>query len=113
MSTLADRRRAHGLWRLSTSFAVELPPLNVPPAAAGHNGGPPLTLGPGEIAASLASFIGEEQLALTLAGAANLRLLAGLIPDLQTQGQATVNVTVAGTMSSPRITGRARVQDVT
>ncbi|HXA56096.1 MAG TPA: translocation/assembly module TamB domain-containing protein [Candidatus Acidoferrum sp.] len=58
-----------------------------------------------------AHFNGERPLALTLAGAANLRLLAGLIPDLETQGQATINVTVAGTMASPRITGHARVQD--
>jgi translocation and assembly module TamB len=58
-----------------------------------------------------ARFDGNRPLALTLSGAANLRLLAGLFPDLETQGQATVNVTLAGTMSSPRITGHARVQD--
>jgi translocation and assembly module TamB len=58
-----------------------------------------------------ARFDGDRPLALTLAGAANLRLLAGLIPDLETQGQATVNVSVAGTMASPKITGRARVED--
>jgi translocation and assembly module TamB len=58
-----------------------------------------------------ARFDGDRPLALTLVGNANLRLLAGLIPDLETQGQATVNVSVAGTISSPKITGRARVQD--
>jgi translocation and assembly module TamB len=58
-----------------------------------------------------ARFDGDRPLALTLGGSANLRLLAGLIPDLATQGQATVNVSVAGTISSPKITGRARVQD--
>ena len=58
-----------------------------------------------------ARFDGDRPLALTLAGNANLRLLGGLIPDLQTQGAASVNVSVAGTISSPRITGRARVQN--
>jgi translocation and assembly module TamB len=58
-----------------------------------------------------ARFDGDRPLALSLAGAANLRLLAGLLPDLETQGQATVNVGVAGTISNPKITGRARVQD--
>ena len=58
-----------------------------------------------------ARFDQNRPLALTLSGNANLRLLGGLIPDLDTQGSATINVSVAGTMSSPRITGRARVQN--
>jgi translocation and assembly module TamB len=58
-----------------------------------------------------ARFDADRPLALTLSGTANLRLLGGLIADLDTQGEATVNVSVGGTMSSPKITGRARVQD--
>ncbi|HTZ75698.1 MAG TPA: translocation/assembly module TamB domain-containing protein [Candidatus Aquilonibacter sp.] len=58
-----------------------------------------------------ARFDGDRPLALSLAGSVDLRLLAGLIPDLETQGQGTLNVSVAGTMSSPRVTGRATVRD--
>ena len=58
-----------------------------------------------------ARFDQDRPLALTLAGNVDLRLLAGLIPDLNTQGDGTINVSVAGTMSSPRITGRAAVKD--
>lgn len=58
-----------------------------------------------------ARFDQDRPLALTLAGNVDLRLLAGLIPDLNTQGDGTINVSVAGTMSSPRITGRATVKN--
>jgi translocation and assembly module TamB len=58
-----------------------------------------------------ARFDADRPLALTLAGRANLRLLGGLIPDLESQGEATMNVAIGGTMSSPKITGRAQVQD--
>ena len=58
-----------------------------------------------------ARFDADRPLALSLAGSVNLRLLAGLIPDLETQGRGTLNVSVAGTMSSPRVTGRAAVRD--
>jgi len=56
-------------------------------------------------------FDQDRPLALTVAGNVDLRLLGGLFPQLETQGQGTVNVSVAGTMSSPRITGRANVKD--
>jgi translocation and assembly module TamB len=57
-----------------------------------------------------ARFDQDRALALTLAGNVDLRLLGGLIPQLETQGQGTINVSVAGTISSPRITGRATVK---
>lgn len=58
-----------------------------------------------------ARFDQDRPLALTVAGNVDLRLLGGLLPELETQGQGTVNVSIAGTMSSPRITGRANVKD--
>jgi translocation and assembly module TamB len=58
-----------------------------------------------------ARFDQDRPLALTLAGNVDLRLLGGLIPDLNTQGDGTLNVSVAGTMTSPRITGRATVKN--
>ncbi len=46
-----------------------------------------------------------------LAGGVNLRLLRGFLPELQAQGRADANVSIEGTMSQPRVTGRATVRD--
>ncbi|HKV49263.1 MAG TPA: translocation/assembly module TamB domain-containing protein [Candidatus Acidoferrales bacterium] len=58
-----------------------------------------------------ARFDQDRPLALSVAGNVDLRLLGGLLPELETQGQGTLNVSIAGTMSSPRITGRANVKN--
>jgi translocation and assembly module TamB len=56
-------------------------------------------------------FDRDRRLDFTITGGVNLRLLGGLVPDLNAQGRAEVNVLVQGTMSQPRISGRATVRD--
>jgi translocation and assembly module TamB len=46
-----------------------------------------------------------------LEGGVNMRLLAGFVPDLETNGAANINISVEGTMSRPRVTGRVSVHD--
>ena len=58
-----------------------------------------------------ARFDRERPLRFNLTGAINLRFAKGLIPDLEALGEAEVNVSVEGTMSKPRVTGRANVRD--
>ncbi len=58
-----------------------------------------------------ARFAGDRALDMRVAGAANLRLFSGFVPNLDVRGPADVDATIAGTLSSPRITGRVRVHD--
>jgi translocation and assembly module TamB len=58
-----------------------------------------------------ARFARDRQLALQVAGRINLRLLAGLLPDLDARGAAEVNAGIAGTSLRPRITGRLRLEN--
>lgn len=58
-----------------------------------------------------ARFDRDRPLRFDLSGGVNLRFMTGVIPDLNAQGEAQVNVSVEGTMSKPRITGRATVRD--
>jgi len=58
-----------------------------------------------------ARFDRDRALHFTLAGGMNLRLLKGILPDLVAQGRADANVSIDGTMSRPRVTGRATVRD--
>jgi translocation and assembly module TamB len=58
-----------------------------------------------------ARFDRDRPLHLSLAGSLNLRFLDRMIPDLFALGRADVNVSVEGTMSRPRITGRASLKD--
>jgi translocation and assembly module TamB len=60
-----------------------------------------------------ARFDRERPLHLAMAGGINLRFLGGFIPDLEAQGAAEINVSVEGTMSRPRITGRVSLEDGT
>jgi len=57
------------------------------------------------------SFAGRQPLDLRLAGALNLRLLDGFLPDLQSAGQAQVDATIGGTLSAPRVNGKLHVAD--
>jgi translocation and assembly module TamB len=56
-------------------------------------------------------FDRDRPVRLALSGGVNLRLLRGFIPDLQAQGRADANVSIEGTISQPRLTGRATVRD--
>jgi translocation and assembly module TamB len=58
-----------------------------------------------------ARFDRDRAVHVNVAGAVNLGLLKGLIPDLQASGEADANVAIQGTLSKPRITGRATLQD--
>jgi len=58
-----------------------------------------------------ARFDGNRPLHFAVAGAMNLRFLRGFVPNLNAQGEMTANVSIEGTLSNPRITGTASVQD--
>ncbi len=58
-----------------------------------------------------ARFAGDRAVDLRVAGAANLRLFSGFVPNLDVRGPAQVDAAIVGTLSSPRITGRVHVQD--
>jgi translocation and assembly module TamB len=58
-----------------------------------------------------ARFDRDRPLRFTLSGGVNLRLVKGLLSDLNAQGRADVNVSVEGTMARPIITGRASVRN--
>lgn len=58
-----------------------------------------------------ARFDRDRPLRFALSGEINLRILMGMMPDIEARGSAQLNVDVQGTMSRPRITGRASVRD--
>jgi len=58
-----------------------------------------------------ARFDRDKPLRFTLSGGVNLQLVKGLLPDLQARGRAEANMSIEGTMSRPRVTGRATVRD--
>ena len=58
-----------------------------------------------------ARFDGDRPLHFAFSGSADLRLIRGIFPLLDTQGSAEANVSVEGTMEHPRITGRATIRD--
>jgi translocation and assembly module TamB len=58
-----------------------------------------------------ARFDRDRPLNFAIAGAVNLRLLKGLLPDLDARGRADVNMSVDGTMAQPQVTGRATLGD--
>jgi translocation and assembly module TamB len=57
-----------------------------------------------------ARFDRDRRIEISLSGGVNLRLLKSVLPDLDAQGRADANVTIAGTLDRPRITGRASVR---
>jgi translocation and assembly module TamB len=61
--------------------------------------------------AGSARFDRDRPLRFTLSGGVNLQLVKGLLPDLQARGRAETNISIEGTMSRPRVTGRATVRD--
>ncbi|MGA7224987.1 MAG: translocation/assembly module TamB domain-containing protein [Candidatus Acidiferrales bacterium] len=58
-----------------------------------------------------ARFDHERPIHVNLTGEINLALLKGVLPEINAQGSAIVNVAAEGNMSKPRITGRATVRD--
>jgi translocation and assembly module TamB len=58
-----------------------------------------------------ARFAADRAMDMRVAGAANLRLFSGFVPNLDVRGPALVDAAIAGSLSSPRITGRVHVQD--
>jgi translocation and assembly module TamB len=58
-----------------------------------------------------ARFDRDRPLHFNLSGGINLRFARGLLPELEAQGEADVNASIEGTMSKPRITGRANIRD--
>lgn len=58
-----------------------------------------------------ARFDRDRPLRLAVAGRVDLRLLAGWLPDFEIHGDSTLDVSIGGTISRPRITGRATVKD--
>ena len=58
-----------------------------------------------------ARFDRERPIHVNVTGAVNLGLLKGLVPDLTATGEADANVAIQGTISKPRITGRASVKN--
>jgi translocation and assembly module TamB len=58
-----------------------------------------------------ARFDRDRALHFTLEGGVNLKFINRVVPDLQAQGGADVNILIEGTVARPRITGRASVKD--
>ncbi len=58
-----------------------------------------------------ARFNGDRPLNFALSGGVNLRLVKGMLPDLDAQGRADLNVSIQGTMAQPEVTGRASVSN--
>ncbi|MGC1796967.1 MAG: translocation/assembly module TamB domain-containing protein, partial [Candidatus Acidiferrales bacterium] len=58
-----------------------------------------------------ARFDRDRPIHVNVIGEINLALLKGVLPELNAHGDANVNVAAEGTMSKPRITGRATVRD--
>jgi translocation and assembly module TamB len=58
-----------------------------------------------------AYFNADRALDLRLAGEVNLRLLSAFAPQLDAQGPARVDAAIAGTLASPRITGRVHLEN--
>jgi len=56
-----------------------------------------------------ARFSGGRALNLHVGGTINLRLVSALFPGLDARGVTQLNTTIAGTLSSPQITGQAKL----
>jgi translocation and assembly module TamB len=58
-----------------------------------------------------ARFAGDRRISMNVAGTMNLRLAEGFLPRLEARGLAQVNAAIEGTTASPRITGKAHVEN--
>ena len=56
-------------------------------------------------------FTGRRAVSLNLNGSVDLRLLSGLVPDVDVAGHANINASFGGTLDRPRIVGRVKVSD--
>jgi translocation and assembly module TamB len=58
-----------------------------------------------------ARFDRNRPLDFAISGGVNLRLVKGLLPALDAEGRAEVNVSIGGTMSRPEVIGQTSVRD--
>jgi translocation and assembly module TamB len=56
-------------------------------------------------------FTGRRTVNLNLNGALDLRLLSGLVPDLDARGPAQINAAFEGTLDRPRVTGKVHIEN--
>jgi translocation and assembly module TamB len=56
-------------------------------------------------------FTGRRSVALEMNGSVDLRLLSGLVPDVNVAGHANINASFGGTLDRPRIVGRVNVSN--
>ncbi len=56
-----------------------------------------------------ARFAGDRAMGMKVVGAIDLRLLGGVVQNLNARGAAKINVSIEGTISAPRINGRMDV----
>jgi translocation and assembly module TamB len=56
-------------------------------------------------------FTGRRAVSLKLNGSVDLRLLSGLVPDVNVAGHADMNASFEGTLDRPRIIGRVKLLD--
>ena len=56
-------------------------------------------------------FTGRRSVALEMNGSVDLRLLSGLVPDVDVNGHANINASLGGTLDRPRIVGRVNLSD--
>jgi len=61
--------------------------------------------------AGFARFAGDRRLSMSVVGTVNLSLAQGFVPGLEAHGPAQVNAAIEGTSTSPRITGKAHVEN--
>ena len=59
-----------------------------------------------------ALFAGDQALNLHLDGTASLQLLSGFMPQLEANGKAQINAAIGGTVVTPQINGKVRVEGV-
>ena len=61
--------------------------------------------------AGAVQFAGRRTLGLHLSGALDLRLISGVVPEVDVRGPAQINASFEGTLDRPRITGRVQIEN--
>jgi translocation and assembly module TamB len=56
-------------------------------------------------------FTGRRAVSMNLNGSVDLRLLSGLVPDVDVNGHANINAAFGGTLDRPRIVGRVNLSN--
>src|SRR5258706_6559745 len=63
-----------------------------------------------QIAGSV-QFAGRRAVGLRINGALDLRLISGIVPNLDARGPAQINASFEGTLDRPRIPGRVHIEN--